>query len=52
MVIGACNRPSLKRDMIIRLLAGLVLLASCSSSDYDVSKSIDISADRLAEMKE
>ncbi len=37
--------------MLIRLLFVAVLLASCSSSGYDVSKTVEISADRLAEIK-
>jgi len=35
----------------IRLLVVLVLLASCSSSGQDVTKTVEISADRLAEIK-
>jgi hypothetical protein len=37
--------------MSIRLLVVLALLVSCSSSANDVSKTVEISADRLAEIK-
>ena len=37
--------------MLIRLFVVLALLVSCSSSGNDVSKTVEISADRLAEIK-
>lgn len=37
--------------MLIRLLVVLSLLASCSSSGNDVTKTVEISADRLAEIQ-
>jgi len=37
--------------MLFRLLVVLVLLASCSLAGSDVTKTVEISADRLAEIK-
>jgi len=37
--------------MIVRLLLVLTLLAACSSNGQDVTKSLDVSAARLAEIK-
>ena len=37
--------------MLIRLLVVLALLTSCSSSGHDVTKTVEISAARLAEIK-
>lgn len=37
--------------MSIRLFVILAFLVSCSSSGYDISKTVEISADRLAEIK-
>ncbi len=37
--------------MLIRLLVVLALLTSCSSSSRDVTKTVEISADKLAEIK-
>jgi hypothetical protein len=37
--------------MFIRKLAVLVLIASCSSCGSDVTKTVDVSADRLAEIR-
>jgi hypothetical protein len=37
--------------MLIRILAVLALLASCSSSGSDVAKTVDMSADKLAEIQ-
>ena len=37
--------------MLVRLLVVLALLTSCSSSGPDVTKTVEISADRLAQIK-
>ena len=37
--------------MIVRLLLVLTLLAACSSNGQDITKSLDVSAARLAEIK-
>lgn len=37
--------------MLIRILAVIALLASCSSSDSDVAKTVDMSADKLAQIR-
>ena len=43
--------PVVEKAMSIRKLAVLLLLAACSSGGSDVTKNVDISADRLAEIR-
>jgi len=49
--VGVRIKPSSEEAMSIRLLVVLALLVSCSSSGYDISKIVEISADKLAEIK-